>query len=327
MIDVTIAKCAVVTSMALTLFAGCSPYVDTRVPEPIRPVVEPVMGREYLLYRPSGYDKRLTWPLIVVCHGAFPDNPNRQIRVWTELAESEGFLVLAPSLSVTDPKFGRNVAESLALQHADERLILAAVNHVRGAYNISDDRIFLYGWSRGALAALHTGLRNHGIFRGISLAQPKIDTALLADANDAVDPYQPIHVRYPITDSILGGHGQECADWLYAVGAHVREDGTGSVRKTDTDQSVAFLESVIRDEPWIDIRAYPSGSGNPLEYPFKLRSTIDPHRYRWTFGDGGESPIAEPVHAYAKGGTYNVRVSMQDSDDGVYRRSLDVRVP
>ncbi|MCH8150173.1 MAG: hypothetical protein IH987_19715 [Planctomycetes bacterium] len=323
----TIAKGFVAAGVLPVLLAGCSPYVDSRVPEPIRPIVEPVMGREYLLYRPSEYDKRQRWPLIVVCHGGFPDNPNRQIRAWTELAESTGFFVLAPSLTVTDRKFGTNVAESLARQHADERLILAAVNHVRGAYNISDDRIFLYGWSRGALAALHTGLRNHSIFRAISVAQPKIDVALLAAVNDAVDPYQPIQVRAPVTDSILGGHGHECADWLYTVGAHVREEGTGAVRKTDCDQSVDFIESVIRNEPWIFIRAYPSGSGNPLEYQFKLSSTIDARQYRWTFGDGEESPIAEPVHTFAKGGVYDVRVSMQGGNKGVHRRSLDVRVP
>ena len=98
---VTFARGFVAGGVLPILFSGCSPYVDSRVPEPIRPVVEPVLGREYLLYRPSGYDKRLTWPLIVVCHGAFPDNPNRQIRVWTELAESDGFLVLALPSSPT----------------------------------------------------------------------------------------------------------------------------------------------------------------------------------------------------------------------------------
>ena len=109
--------------------------------------------------------------------------------------------------------------------------------------------------------------------------------------------------------------------------AEKRGLGWHGIFETFAPQHVAFLETVIRNEPWIFIRAFPSGSGNPLEYQFKLRSTIDAHRYLWSFGDGGESPIAEPVHAFAKGGTYAVRVSMQGGDEGVYYRSLDVRVP
>src|SRR3990172_2443966 len=78
---------------------GCSEYTDPNVPEPIRPFVEPQFGGEYLLYRPSSYDRNKAWPLIVVCHSSFPDSPNRRIRAWTQLAESHGFLLVAPRLT------------------------------------------------------------------------------------------------------------------------------------------------------------------------------------------------------------------------------------
>ena len=56
---------------------GCSQLIDPNVPAPLRDLVEPVLGREYLLYRPSHYDREYDWPLIVVCHTSFPDSPNR----------------------------------------------------------------------------------------------------------------------------------------------------------------------------------------------------------------------------------------------------------
>lgn len=306
---------------------GCAPYADSRVPDPIRPIVEPQYGQEYLLYRPSSYDGNMAWPLIVVCHGDYPDNPIRQIRAWTELAEAQGFLVLAPGLTVTRGKIRPKATEYLQRQAADEARILAAINHVRGAHRVSGDRIFLYGWSRGALAALHTGLRHREIFRAISLAQPDIETGFLADADDAIDPHQPVQVRFAVTDAITGRHGRKCTDWLYGLGVSTREDSSGNVRKTDTAASVDFFESVIRSEPWIFIRAFATQTGNPLERQFKIHSTVEPRQIEWEFGDGNKAPIAQPAHAYAQGGSYLVKVQFRGADKEIYTRALNVRVP
>jgi len=318
---------ALFSFLACLLPTGCAPYADSRVPEPIRPIVEPLHAQKYLLYRPSSYDGNMAWPLIVVCHGEYPDNPIRQMRTWTELAESQGFLVLAPELTVTRGTFRPKAAEYLERQATDEARILAAINHVRGAHRISDDRIFLYGWSRGALAALHTGLRHREIFRAISLAQPEIETGFLADADDAIDPYQSVQVRFAVTDAITGRRGRKCTDWLYGLGVSTREDSSGNVRKTDTAASVDFFESVIRSEPWIFIRAFATQSGNPLERQFKIHSTVEPRRIEWEFGDGNKTTIAQPAHAYAQGGTYEVRVKFRGADKKVYGRALNVRVP
>jgi PKD repeat protein len=64
-----------------------------------------------------------------------------------------------------------------------------------------------------------------------------------------------------------------------------------------------------------------------LEVRFSVRIDGSPAQFRWQFGDGGESPVAEPVHAYAKPGTYRVAVTIQDPKLGEQTRQADVIVP
>ena len=165
--------------MSLLLATGCARYVDRNVPEPIRRGVEPVWGRPYELYRPSSYDRDRAWPLIIVAHSSFPDSANRQIRAWDQLAEAHGFLVLAPVLDSSSTSWRRRAADQLERLRRDERHILASLRHVRAGHNISDDRIFLYGWGQGGHAALHTGLLHPEVFRAVAVIQPAYEPGFL----------------------------------------------------------------------------------------------------------------------------------------------------
>ena len=316
-----------VLSTVLTSLLGCSQYIDPRVPEPIRPIVEPESGHGYLLYRPSSYDSNLAWPLVVVCPGSSPDSPNRQIRAWTELAESHGFLVAAPTLTVTKRGLSRDAAKYLARQRHDEAHILAVVRHVRGAHRISPDRVFIYGWSAGAYAALYTGLRHPHLFRAISIVQPRFKSLYLGDAEADVDPYQPVHLHYSSTDAITGKNGRHCVDWLHSVGADVREEPPAPVRRTDCGPAVSFFQHLIRREPWIRVRALPAAGRDSLAVQFKLRCPFRPTRFRWQFGDGDESSVAEPLHIYPESGTYRVSVALHAPDHTPYLRTIDLTVP
>jgi dienelactone hydrolase len=312
---------------ALFCLTACSPYIDPQVPEPIRPVIEPLSGRRYLLYRPSSYDRRLAWPLVIVCHGAFPDNPNRQLRAWTELAESQGFMVVAPQLTVTRKGWPPKPEASIARQRRDEDHILATLQHVRGAHRISDDRVFIHGWAEGVYAALHTGLRHPDVFRAISLTQPKFNADQLTDVGPTIDHHQPVHLHFSVADAVTGKHARRCLDWLSSIGADVRQDTAGTGRKTDCRRAVEFFQNLIRKQPWIYIRAFPADPGNPLAVQFKLRSTVDPTAYHWEFGDGDESTVAEPIHAFPRPGTYRVTVTVQAPDHTEYTRTLDLPLP
>jgi poly(3-hydroxybutyrate) depolymerase len=111
--------------------AGCSSLIDPNVPEQIRELREPETGAEYLLYRPSAYTSTSQWPLLVVCHSSFGDSPNRQIKDWTELAESNGFLVAAPRLEHDRNYNPLDKDDQTVTQNLDEGRILSTVRHVQ----------------------------------------------------------------------------------------------------------------------------------------------------------------------------------------------------
>lgn len=306
---------------------ACSRYVDPRVPEPIRPFVDPEQGGKYELYRPRSYDRREAWPLVVVCHCSFPDSPNRQIRAWTELAESRGFLVAAPTLRSHRISRFTGADKRAALLRADRDHILATVRHIRAGHHISQDRIFIYGWGRGALAALYTGLSSPEIFRAVAVARPAFRESCLAEVARLIDPFQPIEVGYSTDDAVRGKQGDRCAEWLRSHGAYLHQNAPGLVRRTDCLRYVNFFENVIRKEPWAVIQTLARRDALPLEVRFKVRTSQPSRRYRWEFGDGGESSMADPIHRYAKAGLYRVTVTLVTPQGQPIRRTLELQVP
>lgn len=314
------------TTIAVSL-TGCSQFIDPNVPAPIRPFVDPELGGEYLLYRPSKYTRDSAWPLIVVCHSSFPDSPNRRIRAWTQLAERHGFLVAAPTLTSAAGWWSKKGDEQRARQRADADRVLACVRHVRAGHRISEDRIFIHGYSGGAYAALYAGLRHPDSFRAIALSQPKFDETLLADVADGIDPYQPIHIHFSLDDRITGRDAKRGADWLYAQGVTLDVDQAGQLDPSDMQNAVSFFEDVVRKHPLIRIRALAGPGGGPLDVRFKLQATIQPVRYEWDFGDGGVATAAEPVHTFAAAGSYRVVVNLVDPNGAEHRRIATLRVP
>lgn len=312
--------------LSCALSMGCSQYIDPNVSEPIRPLVEPQFGGEYLLYRPSSYDRNKAWPLIVVCHSSYPDSPNRRLRAWTKLAESHGFLLVAPR-SMGNKNSWSAGANKEKQSVDDETHILAVIQHVRAAHNVSDDRILIHGFAAGAVSALRTGLKNPQTFRAISVTQPRFEPGDLAAVGLWIDPYQPVFLSYSVAEVFTGKEGRLCADWLRAHGADLRNDPNGSAEGAESERHVAFFQQVIRKEPWIHVTVAPTGLHNPLEMRFRLLAAASPSRFRWQFGDGDESPVAEPVHTFGKAGTYRVTVTVEWPKSEPHTRIVDLDVP
>lgn len=319
------------TSMAMLMVGvvagGCTQWIGSSAPAPIRPFVEPEFGRDYLLYRPSNYDRRFDWPLIVVCHTSFPDSPRQRLNAWADLAESYGFLVAAPTLRGVKRIRAPRADKQVVLQRYDERAILSMVRHIRGGHNISEDRIFIHGWSGGAYAALHTGLRNPDTFRAVSLMFPRFDDGFLGEAARFVSPDQPIALTYNMSDAITGKCASRCLRWLRSHGADVRPDPSGALNSKDMHRPISFFENVLRTEPWIHIRAVQGANREPLEIQFKIRGSYRPAYYRWDFGDGTTSSEAEPAYSYRKPGTYLVTLTVGDKERTEHRRAIRLSVP
>ena len=318
---------AVLIALISAFHPGCSALIDPNVPERIQRHVEPLGEEPYLLYVPSSYDRTLSWPLVVVCHSSFSDSPNKQIRHWTEQAESRGFLVVAPKIRSTYRALGSSITDHISKLRRDERTVLNAIRHVQGAHHISEDRIFIHGWSGGAYAALYVGLKNPDVFRTVSLLQPRFDSGLNNDIARQIDPYQAVFINYSSSDAIFGKNASACVDWLRDHGANVVDDPFGPSRASSTERIVDFYEDNTRKHAWIRVHLVHADDENRLVVQFKARCSYKPLQYRWQFGDGDESPVAEPIHVYAKPGTYLVTLSIAGPKDRRDSRTFDVSVP
>lgn len=296
---------------------GCASFGDRDLPESVIVNQEPALGREYQLYRPAAYHRDQAWPLVVACHGGVGDSPRGQIKQWRELADKYGFLVVAPQLQ------SGGKTEKLA---DDERHILSVLDHVRAGQSISDDRILMYGHGNGAMPALVTALGAPDTFRTVALSDPRLRVEELAAMNRPLDPYQPLLIRYNSRDSFLGQHVRDSVDWLRSHGANLRADTFGNAPAASLQRVVEFYQHVIRNEPWLRVRAVPTGAGDGLELSFQLRISPSLQELHWQFGDGAESTDAQPSHRYARPGTYTVRVSGKLKKETL-SRTLTVRVP
>jgi len=321
------AVAAVTAVTALALVGGCVSKIDSSAAEPIRSFVEPEHGSGYLLYRPSSYDRRYSWPLVVVCHSAFTDSPRRQIRDWAQVAEREGMLVAAPTLTAVRKSFARKPKVQRELLREDEARILSVIRHVCAGHRVSEDRVFVYGYSGGAHSAVFTGLRHPGMFRAIGLVSPAFDEAYLSAGDIAVAPHQPVFLNYSVADSITGKNGRRCAKWLRGQGAAVHVDAHGKADRTEVPRVAAFFGDVVRRRAWMNIRTRPTADGNPNARQFELRATPKPKTVRWSFGDGDESSVTRPLHIYARPGSYRVEVHATFDDRESDSRSVVLAVP
>lgn len=316
----------IVPVVLLCVCAGCPQYRDASVPNQILTMEEPLSGEKYLVYVPSAYEPSHAHPLIVLCHGTEPfDTPRRQMGDWVKLAEEKGFVAIAPNLKGTAARLFHNAREQVRRQRRDEQTILDVVRHARGAYNVSDDRVFLVSWSAGSYASLFTGLRNPDVFRAVAVLQGNFDPALFADAVTRVDPHQPVFVLYGAEDVLTGREGRKCADWLEEHRVNVVRSEKGGGHQGHPKEACTFFENVVRTVPWMHIRAIQTGD-DPLTVQFKIRSSFEPAQYLWSFGDDQTSPIAEPRHTYAQPGTYRVTLDARPPKGAVVRRTVEVKV-
>lgn len=311
-------------SLVLSLFAcmlmtqGCASLTGADMPDTVMKLQDPSLGREYLLYRPVTYSREQAWPLVIACHGGTGDSPAAQIKFWRAAADKYGFLVAAPQL------IGKGAPDKVA---DDERHILSVLGHVRAGQSVSDDRILMYGQGANAYTALATAMGAPDEFRAVALTEPRFQVEDLVMMNRPLDPYQPLYIRYKVTDLVVGKQVQTSVDWLRSNGANMRADTYGGRDPaTSLQHVVEFYQLMIRTEPWVRIRTAPTGNHDLMEISFEVRSTIPLTELHWIFGDGAESTEISPVHHYIAPSTYAVQLRAKNKKNTI-TRSINLRVP
>lgn len=314
---------------AIVLICGTGCPVVSNLPSPGRVVQEtdPEFGRTYHLYVPQRQPPLTGWPLVVTCHGTPPwDTATRQLDEWKGLAEQKGFLLVAPELVGTHGDFPPAPPEQIRRQLADEEAILSIVRAVMAAYRVDDSRVFLTGWSAGSYAVLFTGLRNPGVFRAMSIRQGNFNPEYVEPCVPFLDRHQPIHLTYGSLD-LLKSDSEACIDWLRAHEMEPLAQERPGAHKRDPGPVFAFFADVVRRRPWIRVRVLEDPQ-DPMKVSFSVKSSFEPVRYLWDFGDGSDrEPVAAPEHKFEKPGLYSVRVGLWRDEDDRYIRQIPLQVP
>jgi PKD repeat protein len=140
----------------------------------------------------------------------------------------------------------------------------------------------------------------------------------------------PLAVQYSASAS--GGTPPYAYGWTFGDGAagsgaspsHTyAAPGVYTARVTVTDSKVPprtaqgpDLAVTVRQVLSASSQAYPNHGEPPLEVAFSGSAAggVPPYAYAWTFGDGGTSSGASPLHTYAGPGSYEVHLTVTDAD-------------
>lgn len=290
---------------------GCPSLNALPSQSPVQEIKPDESDPAFLLYVPSTYSGQKAWPLVVLCHGTIPyDSPELQIREWALFAESKGIIVAAPRLVGTKGDFPPAPDRQITLQNQDEQTILKMVTTLKGRYKIAEEQVFLTGWSAGAYTILYTGIRNPDVFRALAIRQGSFDKRFMLIPADKMDRWQPIKVIYGSTD-IIRDQTKDCVKWLREENLYVEElELPGTHRRIDPKFVWSFFAQVIRERPWIRIKARPVDPEKPLTVQFSLATVPAVTHQKWNFGDKQEeSHEASPTHTYAQPGRYEIVVT------------------
>ena len=132
------------------------------------PLVPP--ERDYLVYVPRGYSRRVRAPLLVLCHGCRQSAEDlASLTGLTEHADRKGWLVLMPRQAGAANHWGCwNWFETNTARGAGEAAIVAAqIVAVRRRYRARRERVWVAGLSAGAALAAVLGVRYPRLVRGV----------------------------------------------------------------------------------------------------------------------------------------------------------------
>jgi hypothetical protein len=264
--------------------------------------------------------------VLVACHGTRPwDTAQGQLDQWKGWAEQKGFILVAPELVGTAADLGHDPAEQIARQKRDEEAILSIVRSVSASRTVDATEVFLTGWSAGCYAVLFTGLRHPEVFRALSLSQGNFDPEFFEPCEPFLDRYQPIQVIYGTTDA-LKQDSLDCVEWLHSKGLDPIVLGRPGFHRRDPEPVFDFFAQVLRHSPYIRVLTR-FDADDPMKVTFSVKSSFEPVKAIWDFGDDSGAKDLSPTHTYAEPGLYVARVAVWNPRDKRHVRSVRIQVP
>lgn len=285
---------------------------------------EPQNKSSYHLYLPAGYDPAKKYPLVVAIHGLKPfDAAVPQRREWESIADTHGYVVIAPEMHAPDLLFGGATRRLLDL---DSRQVLACMDHVATQCSIDTRYTFVTCWSFGGYIA-HYLVNQHGerfagfTARGAGFPEQYMDPQ--AAAKLAQRDF-PILIFWGQNDMAgMRTQSQQAIQWYRQQGIDAKSyvvPGLGHERRPDI--SVAFFDDVMDNKQKLEIVA-----SGPVGYaPFLVRLSArvpqaddpDTLTYRWTLDDRQIGSMPTVIYTLQKPGEYIVRLDVTDQNGTRY---------
>jgi len=111
---------------------------------------------KYYLYIPSSYNPSRNWPLIIALHPS-TGRGNSMVERFIESAGKKGYIVAGP-----------NSANSSYWSFSEANDLFRMIDQIKDQYKIDDSRIYLTGFSAGAIMTYYLGLKFPEKFRAIA---------------------------------------------------------------------------------------------------------------------------------------------------------------
>lgn len=224
--------------LVLSALPGCPPPPHPPTPVSPKRMTCEATGGHYWLYVPSYYqdDPGRRWPLVVSLHGTYGwDGAWQQAIEWKWVAETKGFLMVAPHCKSVQGILPRIEALWLDDLVEDEERILAVIDEVSQRYRVDPSAVMLTGFSAGGYPLYYVGLRNPDRFNMMIARACNTDLRIFeyVAVTDALkklpimiywgkDDLGPIHKQSWQAFRWLRQHGCKGAEMEKTQGGHLR---------------------------------------------------------------------------------------------------------
>ncbi|MBI3410518.1 MAG: hypothetical protein HY040_19435 [Planctomycetes bacterium] len=140
------------------------PYpLDKLTGEPIKINVDCPEANEgsYLIHLPPEYHHQRQTPVLVAMHSS-REKPEAMLARLAGHAAQHGYILLAPLWGQ-----GQGITPTYGYSAREHAIVLDSLRDARRRFQIDSDRVFLFGWERGADAAFDIGLSHPDYFAGV----------------------------------------------------------------------------------------------------------------------------------------------------------------
>ena len=202
------------------------------------------LTRTYLVHVPSSYDDNMPTPLVIVLHGYTGTAEGMEtLTEFTAKSDEEGFIVVYPQGLVQRWNVGFG---TLKFDTDDVGFINELINRLEQKYAIDPNRIYVTGFSNGAMMAYLLGAELSDKIAAIAPVAGSIGAMMNNVLEIIPDPSQPVSVIvfHGTADTSVLYEGDGFLSVAESVAFWVRHDGCSMNPQNETSSNGQVIKSV-----------------------------------------------------------------------------------